>query len=142
MPARDPEEGSFIPLIIVILGLFAWIGYRTYVANKGSATAVGTIISCSGPDRSSNAVIWFEFTVHGAAYSSSYTTTCSFCNCTGKPTCLGKKYMVSYATADPTIASLDLDQPVVVRDSLSVLPINSNLLKASPFGAFKGIEYK
>lgn len=107
-----PTEGSFIPLIVFLLAIASWIGYRTYLTNQGTGTAVGTIISCGTADSHGNSVLWFEFRARGALYQASYTTTCAFCHCNERPTCLGRRYAVVYALADPSIAGLDLAKPV------------------------------
>jgi hypothetical protein len=118
-PESTESQGSFLPLVLLLLAVASWIGYREYLASQGTGTAVGTITSCGTADSHGNSVLWYEFSVCDSVYSVSYTTTCAFCNCNGRPTCLGQKYRVVYALKDPSIAGLKLEQPVPNQDTTS-----------------------
>jgi hypothetical protein len=111
-PTQAEDKGSFIPLFAIILGLFLWLGYQRYVSSQGTADAVATITSCATPDSRYQTMIGYEFKVADSTYTGHYKTFCSFCNCDGKPTCIGQKYPVVYAIKDPTINGIDVNHPL------------------------------
>ncbi|RZJ57952.1 MAG: hypothetical protein EOO55_02155 [Hymenobacter sp.] len=111
-PTQKEDKGSLIPFIIIILGLFLWIGYQYYISSQGSVKTIGTVVACGTPDARYKVTIWYEFKAGDSTYTEPYKTVCSFCNCDGKPTCIGEKYPVVYAIKDPTITSIDLLHPV------------------------------
>ena len=106
----------FTLMFLFVAGLTGFISYVNYendkiIAAGGLAETVGTIIVCEGPDRNYLATIQYEYYVNDSSYVGFNRVACSWCNCDGKRRCIGNKYVVVYANADPTHSSIRLDRP-------------------------------
>lgn len=106
----------FTLMFLFVVGLIAWISYANYENDKivsagGLATTVGTIIVCESPDRNYLSTIQYEYHVNDSAYVGFDRVACSWCDCAEQKTCLGKKFSVVYANADPSHSSIKLDAP-------------------------------
>jgi len=118
--ATPNEDASgkvyFTLMFLFVAGLAALITYVNYENDKvisagGLATTVGTIVVCEGPDRNYLSTIQYEYSVNDSSYIGFDRVACSWCNCADLKTCVGLRFSVVYANADPSHSRIHLDAP-------------------------------